>query len=157
MSCATCHDPALAFGDGRSRATGFGGTALERNTPTLLNIGYARSLFWDGRASSLEEQARGPLLSPAEMHGGRAAAGRAPAGRSELRRGLLALAAYQRLLVTPKARFDRYLGGDRGALSPREKRGLALFVGKASCTHFDAVEHSCSNCHRVFRKELAGS
>ena len=56
-SCATCHRPDKAFGDGLSQAKGAGGKALKRNTPSLLNVGFYSTFHWDGRAKSLEEQA----------------------------------------------------------------------------------------------------
>ncbi len=74
FSCATCHDPALAFTDGRSLAEGR--VKLARNSPTLLNVGRRRWLFWDGRADSLWAQARHPLESPIEMDGDRLALAR---------------------------------------------------------------------------------
>lgn len=68
MSCATCHLPDKAFGDGRALSPGAGGKLLERNTQSCLNVGFYDSYFWDGRASSLEEQALIPIESPDEMN-----------------------------------------------------------------------------------------
>src|SRR5690606_27679098 len=67
-SCATCHIPEKAFTDGLPRAAGLQGKPLSRNTPTLLNVGFYESYFWDGRANSLEEQALAPIESPDEMN-----------------------------------------------------------------------------------------
>jgi cytochrome c peroxidase len=149
MSCATCHDPDKGFSDGRVKAIGFGGKELPRHSPTVLNAAYNSFQFWDGRATSLEEQARGPITSAAEMN---------LADESELIRRLQAdpryqwkfeevfgegpslsnvaraIAAYERTLVTRNSRFDRYARGDKKALTHEEKEGLALFLGKARCS-----------------------
>jgi cytochrome c peroxidase len=67
VSCATCHRPDLGFSDGRARARGIGGRLGRRNTPSLVNCAYRRSLFWDGRAANLEEQALLPIENLDEM------------------------------------------------------------------------------------------
>ncbi|MDP5071939.1 MAG: cytochrome-c peroxidase, partial [Congregibacter sp.] len=66
-SCASCHHPALGFGDGRGRAIGVAGHAVQRSSPTLWNVAFLKQLFWDARADSLEAQVLGPLYSPEEM------------------------------------------------------------------------------------------
>src|SRR5215467_11941044 len=68
ISCATCHNPALSWGDGLPRAIGHGMQVLGRRTPTILNLAWSPALFWDGRAASLEEQALGPIAAPGEMN-----------------------------------------------------------------------------------------
>lgn len=157
MSCATCHDPARGFSDGRAKARGRDGTTLQRNTPTLWNLAWAKSLFWDGRSGTLEEQARVPLEHPNELSLGvdgavarlsaipayRSAFARAfpqPAPRTTGRaspvtadRLLAAIAAYERSLVSPRTRFDRWIDGDARALTPAEIEGFRLFAGKARC------------------------
>jgi cytochrome c peroxidase len=148
ISCATCHDPGKGFSDGKARAVGFNGKELARHSPTVLNAAYNSSQFWDGRAGSLEEQARGPITSAAEMNlvdegelvqrleadaayrqEFREAFGEAPS----LKNVAKAIAAYERTLVTANSRFDRYARGDKKALTRQEKQGLALFLGKARC------------------------
>ena len=149
QSCASCHDPRKAFGDGRPRALGLHGKELARRSPTVLNAAYNPLQFWDGRASSLEQQAEGPLLSGAEMsmlterrlverlqevpeyqERFREVFGGVPT----LKNVAKAIAAFERTLVTPNGRFDLYLRGDKGSLSDGEKRGLILFIGKAACS-----------------------
>jgi cytochrome c peroxidase len=148
-SCASCHRPAHAFTDGRARALGRSGAELRRNTPHLFNLAWAKQLHWDGRAESLEAQARIPLESADEMGGNLAAvAARLAADRAMRRRFerafpadpsitgasiLAALASYERTLISPPTRFDRYIAGAAGALSARERAGLALFVGRGQC------------------------
>jgi len=68
VSCAACHDPKLGYGDNRPTLKKIDGTAGARNSPTIINSGYYRTNFWDGRAASLEEQALGPIQSPNEMN-----------------------------------------------------------------------------------------
>lgn len=147
MSCATCHLAERAFGDGLARGQGHEGRELSRNTPTLLNVAFMPKLFWDGRAQSLEEQALGPIQSPEEMNQD------LDALEAELnvipgyveqftkifktkvnREGIAkALAAFERTLVTEPSPLDRYLAGDKGALSDAAKRGMDLFIGDAGC------------------------
>jgi cytochrome c peroxidase len=147
QSCASCHDPRKGFSDGRPRAVGFGGSELARRSPSVLNAAYNIRQFWDGRASSLEQQAEGPLLGAAEMNmsadllGARLQA--VPeynrcfqavfGGRPTLKNAAKAIAAFERTLITPHGPFDAYAHGDKGALSIDEKRGLILFIGKAAC------------------------
>jgi cytochrome c peroxidase len=147
MSCATCHIPEKAFGDGLVRSKGADGRPLARNTPTLLNVGFYSAFFWDGRAESLEQQALGPIQSAEEMHQDlgelvqelRSVPGYAsqfqevfgrPTNQDDIAR---ALAAFERTLVTRNSPFDRYLAGENRALSPRAREGLELFRGEAGC------------------------
>lgn len=157
MSCATCHDPARGFSDGRPKARGRDGTTLQRNTPAIWNLAWARSLFWDGRSGTLEEQARVPLEHPNELSlgvdGAVARLSQIPAYRSAFARAfpepargrakgaspvtadrlLAAIAAYERSLVSPRTRFDRWIEGDAKALTSNEIDGFRLFAGKARC------------------------
>lgn len=126
MSCASCHQPEKALTDGLSRAKGHNGKPLERNTPTLLNVGFYAQYFWDGRAASLEEQALMPIESPDEMHQDleklEQELNAVPSyveqfqlvfGTGVTRDGMAqALAAFQRTLLTRPSPFDRYLRGD---------------------------------------------
>jgi cytochrome c peroxidase len=152
MSCATCHRPDRAFGDGLAQAKGAGGKTLQRNTPSLLNVGFYSTFRWDGRANSLEEQTLLPIQAADEMNQdlgrlekkldavpGYANQFRAVFGTKVTRDGIAeALAAFERTLVTGPSRYDRYLGGEKKALSPEAKRGMELFFGEAGC----------AQCHR---------
>lgn len=148
-SCASCHDPAQAFSDGRRTATGHDGSALARNTPSLLDVAFASALHWDGRVRSLEEQAWLPIAAREEMAGQWPRIAAALDADAEMRAAFAAafpeapaitaanlakaLAAYERTLVTPPSRLDRWVAGDDDALDADELAGLALFVGKAGC------------------------
>jgi cytochrome c peroxidase len=158
-SCATCHQPARAFTDGRARAAVDPGSGVVRNTPTLLNASLQPFQFADQRARSLEDQIALVLENPREMGLPLAAAaprlrrdsgavarfagvfGSAPTDARDAvtdRRVQLALGAYVRSLVALRSRFDRAAQGDTGALTPAERRGFNLFMGKAACAtcHF---------------------
>jgi cytochrome c peroxidase len=132
ISCATCHDPARAFTDARKTAAGIGGRTGNRRVPRLINLVYATSFFWDGRATSLEEQVMQPISNPKEMgmKVGEAAA-RLGLGETEMRD---ALASYVRSILSGDAPYDRYLAGDTNALTDEQRSGLKLFRGKAGCT-----------------------
>ncbi|MED5316488.1 MAG: cytochrome-c peroxidase, partial [Candidatus Neomarinimicrobiota bacterium] len=67
LSCASCHNPELGFSDGLTRSVGIGGAEVSRNAPSLWNVSFLKSFFWDARAKTLEEQMTGPLFSDNEM------------------------------------------------------------------------------------------
>lgn len=131
VSCATCHDPARAFSTPDPVTPGVFGRKGARNAPTLVNLAWASSFFWDGRAFSLEEQVLKPIADPNEMDLDPAeAAGRVGLTRDELGRRL---ASYVRSLLSGNSRYDRYMNGDRTALTEEEQRGLRLFTGRGMC------------------------
>lgn len=148
-SCASCHDPDRAFTDGRKTAVGPGGAVLARNAPALYNLAWATSFFWDGRAASLADQAKFPILAPDELAGNfQVIASRLaddPAMRERFEAAfpgaagvsetsiLDALAAYEQSLVSPQTRFDQWVDGDEAALTGEEARGFDIFVGKGGC------------------------
>jgi len=146
-SCASCHQPEKAFTDGLPRAKGATGKELSRNTPTLLNVGFYSAYFWDGRAGSLEEQALFPIQSPDEMNQDLAALEKelqaVPGYVSQFQAVFgsrvtaanvaKALAAFERTLVSRNSPFDRYLAGNKSALSEEAERGWELFRGAAEC------------------------
>jgi cytochrome c peroxidase len=149
VSCATCHDPATAFTSRESRAIGVNGQIGTRNIPTVLNVAYLDSYFWDGRVRTLEEQAKQPLLSGAEMGTQMEAAlvqrlGNVSAYRKSFRdafpqRGITletiaqAIAAFERTLISRNAPFDRFIQGNVNAITENQKKGWELFRGKARC------------------------
>lgn len=149
IACATCHKLNAAGIDGRRSAVGIGGQVGTVNTPTVFNSGFNFRQFWDGRAADLEEQAAGPVHNPAEMGSDwpevLGKLGQDPAYRTAFGRlyadGLSganiqdAIASFERTLITPDSRFDRYLRGEKAALGERELHGYRLFkeLGCASC------------------------
>lgn len=148
-SCASCHDPARGFSDGFAKGRGRDGENLLRNTPSLWNLAWGKSFYWDGRKSSLEAQARVPIEHPNEMGGTldkiASSLRQVEAYRTQFRQAfpptgdispstiLQAIASYERSLVSPQTRFDRWIGGDQTAITVAEHRGFQLFVGKAGC------------------------
>jgi len=148
ISCASCHDPGRAFTDGRKVAEGIGGRLGTRNSPTLLNSMFSTGQFWDGRAATLEEQAKMPLTNMDEMGNGsldevRARIAAVPEyvkGFQQVFGGPVtvdgfakAVAAFERTLVSGDSPLDRYLAGDLNALSESARNGMILFRTKARC------------------------
>lgn len=147
VSCSTCHDPARSFTDDRPRAVGVFDRVGPRRVPKLLNRGYGRSFFWDGRIPSLEEQVLQPVINSLEMDlevsqavarlttdpiypsEFREAFGREP-NVDDLAR---ALASYVRTILSGDSRYDRYVAGATEALDDTERRGLEIFRGKGNC------------------------
>jgi cytochrome c peroxidase len=156
LSCASCHDRAKGFADGKVQGSGVPGRPLKRHTPTLWNLAWAGPVFWDGRARSLEEQIAGPIESPDEMAQPvasvvsrlvadptmqRAFAEAFPRERKVSAANLAkAIATFERTFVSLETRFDHWVAGEAGALSEREVAGFRLFAGKAGC----------ANCHSGF-------
>jgi len=132
VACATCHDPKLAFTDRRPLAVGVFERRGTRRTPTIVNRGYGRSFFWDGRVGTLEEQVLKPIEAPEEMDLPVAEA----AGRVGLAAEAMAqaLASYVRTILAGGSRYDKYVAGDREALTAVERQGLQVFRGKGNCT-----------------------
>lgn len=152
FSCQSCHNRRLGWGDGLPTSFGHGRAQGRRNAPALFNAGYKSTFFWDGRATSLEEQALGPLVDGSEMANHDLVAvldrlnsidryrtafadvtGRETVGIDDV---TAALAAFQRTLER-RTRFDRFMEGEEKALTDAQIWGLHLFRTKAGC----------ANCH----------
>jgi cytochrome c peroxidase len=149
VSCASCHMPFHGFTDPHRTSPGVAFKFGARNSPTVMNRLFSKEQFWDGRAADLEEQAHGPLINPVEMamasHDevvGRCKSikGYAPLfakvygdDQITMPRVAQAIAAYERTVVTGGSAYDRYLAGDKGALSESQVRGMAVFLGRGRC------------------------
>jgi len=132
IACTSCHDPERAFSKPDAVSPGVFGRRGSRNAPALVNRGWGRSFFWDGRVATLEEQVLKPIADPNEMDLPIAeAANRAGLSPQELSR---ALASYVRSIMSGSSPYDRYVNGERTALSVEEQAGLQLFRGKGNCT-----------------------
>jgi cytochrome c peroxidase len=132
IACASCHDPERAFTDGRPVPIGVFNRVGRRSAPTLINRGYGRSFFWDGRAASLEEQVLQPIQDPNEMDMTLPeVSARVGMPIEEVSRSL---ASFVRSLLSGDSPFDRFINGDRRALTAEQQTGLQLFRGKANCT-----------------------
>ncbi len=155
VSCATCHDPAHALTDGLSKSVGILGKPVARSAPSLYNVAFLQSFFWDGRASSLEEQMQGPLFADDEM-------GNSPENLLNTLNGIeayrtlfreafpseeneitldeiyTALAAFESSLISLNSRYDQYAHGYHQALTKDEIEGLNVFRSFVA---------RCAECH----------
>ena len=131
IACASCHDTARAFSDVRAVSVGVAGRTGRRNAPALINRGYGSGFFWDGRARSLEETVLQPIENPLEMDLPLEVAAR----RIGIRTRVIgeALATYVRSILSGNSRVDRFLSGERSALTSEEQAGLQIFRGKGNC------------------------
>ncbi len=154
VSCASCHAPEKAFTDGAAVSTGIRGQKGGRSAPTVINRAYSTLQFWDGRAASLEEQAKGPIANPIEMTAEKTADAahetslkrlRSVAGyvkRFEQAFGTKAItidhvaqaiATFERTVYSANAPYDRYNAGEARAMSEAQVRGMNVFFNKAAC------------------------
>jgi parallel beta-helix repeat protein len=151
-SCASCHHPDLGFSDGQALATDAHGDPLRRNAPSLWNVAYADSLFWDGRADSLEDQMLVPLTSESEMGANvdemiaelhaipeyQALFDAAFDDGITVENVQAAITSFERTLITNNSPFDRYVAGDENAMTPAQRRGFAVFR---------SAQTRCFECH----------
>ncbi|MBF9221143.1 cytochrome-c peroxidase [Hymenobacter ruricola] len=167
VACATCHQQARAFTDGLAHSVGVNATKTVRSAMALNNLAWEPKLTWDGAATGLENQARIPIENPLEMHQSLAvgvthlqATDNYPAmfrkafGSSTITEAnvLKALAQFERTLVSSNSRYDRYLKGDRTALTPDEAEGMRLFNTHPVNTGPVALRvrgGNCGDCHSV--------
>jgi cytochrome c peroxidase len=139
VSCASCHNPALGWSNGLPFGVGVKGQLGGRNSPTVINSAYNPQQFWDGRAASLEEQAKGPVANPVEM-------GNTLENMVKTLKGVPGyvnafdavfpdegITTYEREIVSNPAPFDAFQHGDMTAMSASAQRGWDLFRGKAQC------------------------
>ena len=152
LACASCHDPDLGWADGRVSSFGHARVPLARNAPSIRNTAYQPTLFWDGRAASLEEQAVQVLMNPSEMRADPAdvttVLGEQPEYRTQFKsafgdeavtidRVAKALACFERSITSGRSRFDRFAAGKPETFTDSELVGLDLFRRDARCL----------NCH----------
>ncbi|MCU0734601.1 MAG: cytochrome-c peroxidase [Methylotetracoccus sp.] len=152
VSCASCHNVMSGGDDSRGGSVGVKGQVGGRSAPTVWNSAFNSVQFWDGRAPSLEAQAKGPVTNPGEMGmkswddvvvrlkaipGYRQAFAAAFGGEDAINvdNAAKAIAAYERTLITPNSPYDKYVSGDKGALNEQQVRGMNTFaeVGCVSC------------------------
>lgn len=156
ISCASCHNPSFGWEDAQVKGVGHKGGQLGRHTPTIIDVAWAEPLFWDGRAATLEDQAKGPLAAPAEMNMPHSDvikkissipgyktqfAAAYPGEPITIDVVAKAIAAYERTIVSGQAPFDRWLAGDEHAISASAKRGFMVFN----------TSGNCASCHSSWR------
>lgn len=152
MTCGTCHHHRKGFSDGQVTSAGVTGARGNRNTPTIYGAAHQSAWFWDGRAKSLEEQALGPITNPVEMasrledvvaklnevpyyrHKFQEAFGTGPSADGIAK----ALASFERALKVLPTPYERYLAGERSALTEQQARGMTLF---------NTRKGGCVGCH----------
>jgi cytochrome c peroxidase len=151
LACASCHDLQLGGTDRLTRSVGVTGDPVDSNSPTVFNSGLNFRQFWNGRASTLEDQIDGPILSRTEMNSDWSQIIRKLAERSDYASAFDeiysdgiqkanvkdAIATYERSLITPNSRFDRFLRGEESAISSVEKEGFRIFKA-----------YGCIACHQ---------
>ncbi|MEP2023850.1 MAG: cytochrome c peroxidase [Reichenbachiella sp.] len=156
ISCASCHNPDKGFSDGLSQSVGIDNYVLPRSAPSLWNVAYMQRFFWDGRATTLEEQMKGPLYDAHEM-GNNPDSLLATLNRIDEykklfsiafpeRRGnnislpeiYTAIAAFESSLISLNSRYDQYAHGYSDALTQKEKEGLNVFRSFVA---------RCAECH----------
>lgn len=157
VSCATCHDVSRGFTDQRPVSEGIRDQLGRRNAPTTMNALLMQTMFLDGRAPTLEAQAKLPIVNPIEMgQPDGVAAANAIAGDADYQKMFQAaygrdpnyedignaIAAFERTLVFLDAPFDAYVAGNATAISPAAQAGFALFNGKARCVTCHALNPS---------------
>jgi len=155
LACSSCHDPNYGFSDGKGRAVGMDGAIVQRGAPSLWNVAFLQSLFWDARASTLEEQMQGPLYSAEEMGTTpaklaatlnnipayrRLFAEAFPSAQKEIRVEDVhtAITAFESSLVSLNSRYDHYAHGYHEALNENEIEGLNVFRSFVA---------RCAECH----------
>lgn len=154
ISCASCHNPSLGWSDGLPTSRGSQGRLLDRASPSIVNSGFNTIHLWDGKKKTLEDQALGPMEAVPEMNtdferffawikqneGYKSAFSKAypgePIGPETLK---FALASFQRAIVSRTSPFDRWVGGEKKALSQQQLRGMVLFN--------DKNKTNCIACH----------
>lgn len=152
ISCASCHDPELGWGDGKRVSNGHDRAPGSRNSKPIINVAFSKVFFWDGRAATLEEQAKFPIMDVKEMNSHMdiavkniqkiegykklfvSAYGDPNVTEDKI---LKAIATFERTVVSRKSRFDKFIEGDSTQLNNSEINGLHLFRTKARCI----------NCH----------
>jgi len=151
VSCASCHDARKGGSDGRARSSGFNGGLTDVNAPTVLNAALNFRQFWNGRADTLEAQIDLVVQNPVEMGSAwadvvqkvqqdakyKSAFGAAYKDGVTKANIQNAIATFERTLITPNARFDKFLRGDVNAISAAEKIGYAKFK-----------QYGCVACHQ---------
>jgi cytochrome c peroxidase len=159
VACASCHDPRLAFTDGRPVSVGIGSRLGQRNSPTVLNALYNEFQFWDGRAPTLEKQAALPIVNPVEMgqptlDSAVARVAAIPEYRERFRRVfgrelngvdlVRAIASYERSQLSFDAPFDHFIAGDANAIDASARRGWKLFNTQGRCNKCHAFTDTTS-------------
>lgn len=172
IACASCHDPELGWTDNRKFSFGHDRQLGNRNAMTIMNVAYAKSLFWDGRAASLEDQAKMPIEDMREMHEhidiatekivkvkGYEILFEKAFGDKKITKDRIAkaIATFERTVISPPSRFDKFIDGEKDALTNDEVMGLHLFRTKAQCMNCHNSGYFSNNVFENDGTSLLGS
>lgn len=153
VSCASCHDPKFGFTDGQQFSKGIRGQFGGRSAPTVINRAYSLAQFWDGRAATLEEQAKGPIANPIEMGHAHDECAQCIAavpgyrkrfaevfgpGKITIDHIAQAIATFERTVLSGNSPYDKFKAGDTKALNDSQKRGMEIFFSNNA---------RCDSCH----------
>jgi len=153
VACASCHDPKFAFTDGQRFSKGIRGQLGGRSAPTVINRAYSLDQFWDGRAKSLEEQAKGPIENPIEMGHPHDLCEKCIGGipgyqkrfkevfgadTVKIEHIAKAIATFERTVLSGNSPYDRFKAGDEKALKESQQRGMKVFFSNNA---------RCDSCH----------
>jgi cytochrome c peroxidase len=153
VSCASCHDPKNGFTDGQAFSKGIRNQLGGRSAPTVINRAYSLEQFWDGRAKTLEDQAKGPIANPIEMGHAHAECEKCIAGIPGYRKRFKevfgtdkvtidhiakAIATFERTVLSGNSAYDKFKAGDKNALTDSQKRGMEIFFSNNA---------RCDSCH----------
>ncbi len=156
IACATCHIPEHGFSDPERFSTGIDGKKGTRHAPAIINRAFSAAQFWDGRAASLEEQALGPVQNPVEMgmssmqmvveklkkdpaYVDQFKSAFPPDGSITPANVGKAIASFERTILSGNSEYDRFMAGDRSAMSEAAQRGMNIFK--------DERKGNCETCH----------
>ncbi|GAC1343951.1 MAG: cytochrome c peroxidase [Myxococcales bacterium] len=168
ISCASCHLPEHAFSERTPHSTGIGGQVGTRKAPSFVNAAFTLFpvFFHDGRAGSLQEQAKGPMANPLEMGNDHPTVVKTVAGVAGYRKafreaygdGVIdidriadAISCYEATRMSGDSAYDRFEAGDETALTAQQKQGRELFLGKAHCAecHVTGANFTDAQFHNV--------
>jgi cytochrome c peroxidase len=156
VACVSCHDPKFAFTDGQRFSKGIRGQLGDRSAPTVINRAYSLDQFWDGRAKSLEEQAKGPIENPIEMGHPHDLCEKCIGGIPGYQKRFKevfgvdtvkidhiakAIATFERTVLSGNSPYDRFKAGDEKALTESQQRGMKVFFSNNA---------RCDSCHEGF-------
>lgn len=172
IACASCHDPELGWTDNRKLSFGHDRQLGSRNAMTIMNIAYATSLFWDGRASTLEDQVKMPIEDMREMHEhidiatekilkvkGYEILFEKAFGDKKITKDRIAkaIATFERTVVSPASKFDKFIDGDKDAFTDDEVMGLHLFRTRGQCMNCHNSGYFSNNLFENDGTSLLGS
>lgn len=165
VACANCHHPKFAFGDGNPVSTGIKGQKGGRSAPTVFNRAYSLAQFWDGRAATLEEQAKGPMANPIEMGNTHetvvASLRRVPGYRAMFLKVFgtedftidhvaKSIATFERTVLSGNSPYDKYKAGNKKAMTPEQVRGMNVYFNRAKCDQcHEGINLTANSYHNI--------